>query len=161
MPDDINITSAQVQVIVKQSAAKAFNQLADKVAADSLVEVPLETGTLRASATYPGNDPASAATEDDLEATVAYNTVYAHAQHEGMALQKRLHPSVYIEGVGWRTLTNVSKPHQVMWVVKEYTEPGTKKKFLEDPYKAMIPRMEPFVAASIAKGIDEANTHHS
>lgn len=159
MPDHGVMTGKQIQGIIARSAADALNQLADKVAADSLPEVPLEYGELRASAVYPGNDPdgASRATEDNLEATVSYNTVYAAAQHEGFAEQNRIHPVVYIEGVGWRTLVDKFYPHTVLWVVKNHTEPGTKAHFLSDPYKAMIPRMEPFVAASISKGLDEAN----
>lgn len=153
------MTGAQIAQIVSRSAATALNQLADKVAADSLEEVPLLNGELRASAVYPGNDPegTSAATEEDLEATVSYNTVYAAAQHEGFAEQQRMHPVVFIKDVGWRTLVDKSYPHTVLWVVKKYTEPGTKSHFLGDPFKAMVPRMEPFVSASVAKGLDEAN----
>lgn len=158
MPDDGVLTGKQLQKIVCHGAAGALNQLADKVAADSLPEVPLEFGELRASAVYPGNDPdgTSTATEDDLEAMVSYNTVYAAAQHEEWAEQSRMHPVVFIAGVGWRTLVDKIYPHTVMWVVKNHTEPGTKGHFLSDPYKAMVPRMEPFVAASIARDIDEA-----
>lgn len=146
----------KVIVIVKKAAAKAFNQLADKVAADSLEEVPLEFGGLRASAVYPGNDldGLSTATEDKLESQVSYNTVYAAAQHEGWALQHRNHPVAFIEGVGWRTITSKIYEHEVLWVVKNYSEPGTKSHFLSDPYKAMVPRMEPFVSATIAKELD-------
>jgi hypothetical protein len=159
MVGDEVMTGDQISAIVCRSAAAALNQIADKVAADSLPEVPLENGELRASAVYPGNDPdgTSSATEDDLEATVSYNTVYASAQHEGFAEQERMHPVVYIKDVGWRTLTNKIQPHTVMWVVKNYSEPGTQSHFLSDPFKAMVPRMEPFVAASISKGLDEAN----
>jgi hypothetical protein len=159
MPDDSVMTGDQMAHIVCRSAATALNQLADKVAADSLIEVPLENGELRASAVYPGNDPdgASAATEDDLEANVSYNTVYAAAQHEGWAEQNRMHPVVFIKDVGWRTLTDKIYPHTVLWKVKKYSEPGTGAHYLSNPYKRMIPRIEPFVAASISKGLDEAN----
>jgi Minor capsid protein len=158
MVNDV-MTGDEMATVVRRSAARALNQIADKVAADSLPEVPLENGELRASAVYPGNDPdgPSSATDEKLEATVSYNTVYAAAQHEGWAEQNRMHPAVYIKDVGWRTLTDKLKPHTLVWVVKHHTEPGTKSHFLSDPFKSMIPRMEPFVAASIAKGLDEAN----
>jgi hypothetical protein len=156
MPDKV---TQQVIDAVLKGTAQALNQLADKVAADSLPEVPLEYGTLRASAVYPGNDPdgESTATEDNLEAQVSYNTVYAAAQHEGWALQQRSHPVVYIEGVGFRTLTEKFYPHEVVWVVKKYNEPGTKSHYLSDPFKAMVPRMEPFIGATIAQTLDKTS----
>lgn len=154
MPSDQNPSDIVVPLILRASA-QAINQLMDKVAADSLEEVPLEFGELRASAIYPGNDAdgTSTATEDNLEAAASYNTVYAAAQHEGQAIQERNHP-VVLTKVGWRTLLSVDYQHTILWVVKKYTEPGTKAHFLSDPLKAMVPRTEPFVSASIAQALD-------
>ena len=132
------MTSDDIKHLILKASANALNQLADSVAADAIPETPLEQGTLRASEVYPGNDVdgSHTATEDNLESKVSFNTVYAAAQHEGWAIQHR----------GGK---------EVFWQVKNYSEPGTKSKFLEDPWKKMIPRMEPFIAASIRKAIDE------
>lgn len=141
---------------VRTAAATALNQLADKVAADSVPEVPFEFGELRASALYPGNDPGSQCSPDDLAAgaLASYNTVYAAAQHEGWAIQHRMHPVVplFKSGVlvGFYTDTSKIDVHEIVWVVENYSEPGTKDHFLEDPLKANIPRMELFMAASIS-----------
>ena len=140
---------------IHEAAARALNQIADGIAADSERETPHDKGELRASALYPGNDPASRCEPDDLVsgAMVSYNTVYAAAQHEGWAEQHWIHPRVpIIKGgvlVGFYTDTSKIKLKDVIWVVKHHTEPGTKTHFLEDPLKAKTPRMELFMAASI------------
>jgi hypothetical protein len=129
--------SKEIERIILKATAEALNKLGDQVAALSLPEVPLEEGTLRGSAVYPSNDDGShSATPEHLESMVSYNTVYAAAQHEGWALQHR-------------------GDKIILWVVKHHSEPGTKTHFLSDPYKAMVPRMEPFIAASIRKALDE------
>lgn len=129
----------EIELIVRRAAAKALNELADQVAALSTPETPIVTGTLRGSAIYPGNDAEGShtATEDDLTSMVSYNTVYAAAQHEGEMTYERNGKLIH-------------------WVVKQHTEPGTKTKYLEDPYKAMVPRIEPYVAAKIREGLDLA-----
>lgn len=148
-----------VQLRIRVAAAEAINRLADKVAADAIPETPIENGELRASELYPGNDAASACQPDSLAdgATVSFNTVYAAAQHEGEALQHWMHPRIpIIKGgvlVGFFTDTSKVAEKDVMWIVKNYSEPGTKSHYLEDPFKATIPRMELFMAASISAAL--------
>jgi hypothetical protein len=143
--------------IINRAAARAMNVCADDLAARSIDECPMETGTLRGTCQYPSNDPTGShsATEDDLDAVVSYNTVYAAAQHEGAALQHRMHP-VYPIGDGqFRTNTRVIKPRVIEWVVKRYTTPGTKSHFLSDPLKAMAPRYERLIGLQVEKDLSE------
>jgi len=136
MPEDIKVPSemagTEVAAIVAEEAAAAINVLAEQVYLESQVQVPksgdertLERhgATLAESAVYPGNQPELAATPAKLEATIAYESEYAHAQHEGFAQQER-------------------QNGQVEWKVEEYTTPGTKSKFLEDPHKVAAAQLE-------------------
>jgi hypothetical protein len=140
---------------IREAAATALNRFADGVASDSELEVPVESGELKASALYPANDPASRCAPEDLVtgAMVSYNTVYAAAQHEEFAIQHRMHPVVplFKKGmlVGFYTDTSKIDEHDIVWRVKQWTEPGTKGHFLSDPLKAKTPRLEMFMAASI------------
>lgn len=148
-------TFDNAQQRVRVAAAKAFNDFADKVAADSELEVPLKYGELKASALYPANDPASRCNPDNLAdgAMVSYNTVYAAVQHEGYAIQHRMHPVVPIikHGVVVGYFTDVTRiyEHEVEWVVTKHTEIGTKTHFLGDPLKDNTPKLERFTALNI------------
>jgi hypothetical protein len=150
-------TFDNAEQIVRKAAATALNHFSDKVAADSEGEVPVKFGELKASALYPANDPASRADPENLTdgAMVSYNTVYAAAQHEGEALQHRMHPVVPItvkgHVVGFYTDTSKIYEHEVEWVVKDYTEPGVKSHYLSDPLKQNSPNLERFVGLNIAK----------
>lgn len=130
----------QAALKMRTAAARALNLLADQVAALSIQEAPIAPGggTLRGSCVYPANDEdgSHTATEDDLTAMVSYNTVYAAAQHEGEMTYERNGATIH-------------------WKVEHHTEPGTKTHYLEDPYKAMLPRIEPFVAAMVRAEFDK------
>lgn len=146
----------KVQQDMRVAAAGALNSFADKVHSDSEPQVPLQFGELKASALYPANDPASRCDPDNLTdgAMVSYNTVYAAAQHEGRALQHRMHPVVPIvkKGivVGYYTDTSKIYEHEVEWVVTKHSEIGTKDHFLSDPLKDNTPQLERFTALNIA-----------
>jgi hypothetical protein len=129
----------EVERIVRRATARALNLLADQLAAMAIPETPMVTGTLRGSEVFPSNDGdgSHTATEDHLESMVSFNTVYAMAQHEG-------------------DMTYERNGKEIHWVVKRHTEPGTKTHYLEDPYKALVPRMEPFIAAYIKEELDRA-----
>jgi hypothetical protein len=149
----------EIQWKIKEAAATAFNQFADGVASDSELEVPVDSGDLKASALYPANDPGSRCAPEDLwrGSEVSYNTVYAAAQHEGFAVQHRMHPVVPITKkgvvVGYFTDTSRIFIHDVIWKVEHWSEPGTKDHFLSDPLKAKSPRLEAFTGASIAAAL--------
>jgi len=150
-------TFDEAQKMIRKAAAGGINDFADGVAADSELEVPVKLGDLKASALYPGNDPASRCDPENLTdgAMVSYNTVYAAAQHEGEALQHRMHPVVPItkHGVVVGFFTDVTRiyEHEVEWVVEHYTEPQTKSHFLSDPLKNKTPQLERFIGLNIAK----------
>jgi hypothetical protein len=136
--------SDDVKRRMREAAADAINEWTDDVAALSLIEVPKGSRhregepdlELASSIRFPGNDPTMAATADDLDAYISYDTVYAGAQHEGEAYMHRYTEAGEIE---------------IHWVVEKYTEPGAKSHYLEDPYKAMIPSLEGRVAAKVAE----------
>jgi hypothetical protein len=146
----------KVQQDIRAAAAASLNAFADKVHSDSEPEVPLKFGELKASALYPANDPASRADPDNLVdgAMVSYNTVYAAAQHEGHAMQHRMHPviPITVKGivVGYYTDTSRIYEHDIEWVVKMHTEIGTKTNFLRDPLNDNTPKLERFTALHIA-----------
>jgi Minor capsid protein len=129
----------EVERIVRKATARALNLLADQLAAKALQETPMVTGTLRGSEVFPSNDldGSHTATEDHLTSMVSFNTVYAQAQHEGEMTYER-------------------NGKEIHWVVKRHTEPGTKDHYLSDPYKALIPHMQPFIDAYVKQELDRA-----
>lgn len=138
--------SDDVKRRMREAAADAINDWTNDLAALSLIEVPKgphkHTGepddlALAESVRFPGNDPAMAATADDLDAYVSYDTVYAGVQHEGEA---------------WMTHHDEKgEPYEVFWKVEKYTTPGTKSHYLEDPFKSLIPSLESRVAAKVSE----------
>lgn len=133
----------------RMAAAEGINDFANAIAERSLEEVPREDDELADSCRYPENDPDHAATEHHLEATVEYDTVYAIAQHEGMATMHHHHPIVprtkggFLEG--FFEDTKKFKEVTIEWVAEHYTVPGTKSHYLSDPYKAELPFFEEHV----------------
>lgn len=154
------ITGEQLINLVKKGAVDALNLSADDLAGRAISETPVREGELRASARYPGNDPESRATPDNLIAQVSFNTPYAAAQHEGRALQHRKYAvkPIVKEGktVGFFTDKSVVDPHTVLWVVKDHPG-GGKSHYLSDPFKSMVARYEAVVAANIKKELEGAN----
>jgi hypothetical protein len=161
MPLDSATPFEDASRVMARAAAQAMNAAADDLAAKSLDEAPLDVGTLRASCLYPSNDPTGehSATEDDLDAMVSYNTVYAHAQHEGEALQHWIHPRVPISKhgvvVGFFTDTSRIQEKEVLWVARRYSTPGTKSHFLSDPLKAEAARYQTVIEISIERAFAE------
>lgn len=141
--------SDEVIYYYRQVAAAALNEFTDDIAEMSLVEVPKEDLELAGSILYPGNDPASRATPEDLDAEISYNTIYAAAQHEGWMIYLRLHPVEPVtEGgvvVGYFEDETRIEPTEIFWKVEHYTTPGTKDHYLSDPLKAKMPDMEAFI----------------
>jgi hypothetical protein len=143
MPEDIRVPSemvgTEIAAMVAEEAALAINVLAEQVYLESQVQVPKSGdertverhgATLAESGVYPGNQPELGATPAKLEATVGYDSDYAHAQHEGFARQQR-------------------ENGEVEWHVAEYTTPGTKSKFLEDPFKGAMAQLEEAIGMRI------------
>lgn len=134
------MTGQEIAELMQKTTAHTLNVIGDDLAGRSTAETPVESGELRGSARYPSNDPPSAAEPEHLEAMVSFNTPYAAAQHEGIALQHRTKPH----------------PHEVLWVVKNHPG-GGKSHYLSDPFKEMVPRYEAAIAAAIKKALEE---HH-
>lgn len=107
-----------LELTIRRGAAKGINRATNIVFAGSQRQVPRQLGDLAATGQAPSNSAEHEATEQDLEALVTYGTAYAAAQHEGIALQER-----------------ASGP--VLWVVTQYTTPGTGRHFLLDPLMEM------------------------
>lgn len=81
-----------------------------------------ETGRVsEATAAQPRNALGQFATyaEEDMVATIEYDSPYAAAQHEGEMTYER-------------------NGKTIEWKATNYTTPGTKKKYLEDPLKAAM-----------------------
>ena len=155
MPESRHIPVRELERRFLEAAARGINRTANVVMADAIQEAPLGpaadapkeadgvvggeghiggggSGELRGSAHGPINDPDSAATAGHLEAEVSFRTPYAAAQHEGIAVMRR-------------------GDTEYVWKVRQYTTPGTKKKFLADPLKAQVHELERRVAEEIAK----------
>ena len=77
------------------------------------------------------------ATVEDPVATVVYNSPYATAQHEG-------------------DMRYQDHSKEVEWHVTQYTTPGTKKKYLEDPLKAVIARSEEELGMAASMAFSES-----
>ena len=152
------LRGADIIQLVKQGAVQALNTAGDDLAGRAIAETPVKEGELRASCRYPSNDPESEATEEKLEIQVSFNTVYAAAQHEGVALQHRLYAVKPLSEdgviVGFFTDKTDIKPHTVEWVVKKHPG-GGKSHFLSDPFKSMTPRYEAVIAANVQKKLQE------
>lgn len=146
--------------LVQAGAVEAINVSLNDLAGRAIAETPVEEGTLRASARYPANDSASAATADKLEGIVSFNTVYAAAQHEGNAVQHRKYAvrPIVKHGVtiGFFTDKSTIDPHVVLWVVRKHPG-GGKSHYLSDPFKAMVSRYEKVIAANVEKKLEESN----
>lgn len=135
--------SDEVKLRIREAAADGINEWINDLAELSLVEVPKGPRNrngepdlnLAGSIRYPGNDPLMAAHAEDLDAQIVYLADYAAAQHEGIAV--RHHVGRY----------GIEK--DIVWVVKDYTTPGTKSHYLEDPLKAMMPLQEEYVAKHV------------
>lgn len=137
--------SDEVIYYYRNVAAEALNDYTDKIALMSQQEVPRNDFDLADSMLAPDNDPGSRATPEDLDAEISYNTSYAAVQHEGEAVMVHRHPIIPAAGGGF--FEKVGEPANIVieWKAQSYTTPGTKSHYLGDPYKAMIPGLEPFV----------------
>lgn len=134
------LSGARIAYLFLEAAVDAINLGAGHVMSDSIDEAPLgptvdEGGDAQSTSTLRESAALEEATREHLWATISYNTSYAAAQHEGVALQHR-------------------KGEIILWIVKHHTTPGTKTKFLEDPLKAFLPRFERFVARYVRKRLE-------
>lgn len=153
--------SDEVKTAYLEAAADAINEFTNRIARDSLVEVPRgprgedeagEPGELAASIRYPGNDMGSRAHADWLWANIEYDTPYAHAQHEGLMIMVHHHPIIpgrqhFFERTGEEQEVTIE------WEVRHHTTPGTKDHYLSDPLKRHIPEMEEFVGMKIREAM--------
>lgn len=141
LPESPGIVLSGEEIMARglEGVAIGLNKLADEIYDLSQVEVPRgifgsrHSETLAESGKAPKNDPEYAANPEKLVATVSYGSPevqYAAAQHEGFAEMHRE------SGI-------------VEWQVENYSTPGTKKKYLEDPFKARLPALEPVVAEAV------------
>jgi hypothetical protein len=101
-----------------------LNAWGDHVLGEAQLIVPLDEGPLSESGYVEEAIPGRR-----HRMRVRFTKVYAAAQHEGFALQRR----------GGRT---------VEWRVHKYSKPGRGKKYLETPFKAAIPELAPAIAAA-------------
>lgn len=157
----------EMKLYYKRLAGDAIDAFANRVAGRSLAEVPkgpragddsaarehggeFEAGSLAGSIRYPGNDPAMRCdpASDYFSAAIEYDTEYAVAQHEGIAVMIHHHP-VIPGAQGFFERTDVEQDIEIVWEVKNYTTPGTKSHYLSDPFKAAIPFMEDSVGRYI------------
>ena len=149
MPEGHHMSPEEIRRRYLEACARGINRTANVVMADAIEEAPLGpaesapkgapdgegheggggSGELRRSAHGPVNDESSRATPHHLTAEVSFNTEYAAAQHEGMA--------IHHDGT--------------VWVVRQYTTPGTKKKYLEDPFKAEAQNLDRRIAEELRK----------
>jgi hypothetical protein len=117
----------------RRAAAKALNDKAEDLLDVTQTEVPVgvgpDAGELMKSGRVEEAEP------HNLEAQVVYggpNIPYAAAQHEG-------------------EMDYVRDGQEIHWEVKKYSQPGRKKKYVEDPLKAMMPTFDESVAVEIAR----------
>lgn len=142
--------SDEIKHMMMEAAADGINDLADRIARDSLVEVPKEDMELANSIRAPFNDPESRATAEYMVASISYNTPYADVQHEGVWTIVHHHP--IIPGrQGFFEREDQEAEIVIEWKAERYTTPGTKSHFLSDPYKAHVLEMEMFIAKSVRR----------
>ena len=118
-----------LELRMRRLTARAINKAANEILSQSQQEVPLDDSTLLNT-----GEVSKEAGPYDLSAEVSYGTAYGAAQHEGKA---------------WHT----SGGERYFWEVTKYSQPGRKKKFLEDPLKATAPRLEAIVGRIVEVGM--------
>lgn len=148
---------------IREATLVAINKAAYEIYLQSQKEVPKAVGaelersverygeSLTMSGKYPGPVGAKAgrtgyktirpelgATAENLEASVVYESPYALAQHEGEMVYQR-------DGKG------------IHWQAENYTTAGTKKHYLSDPAKAMIPLIPEMIGTAIEAVLAEFN----
>lgn len=128
---------AQVARVICESASEFINISCNDLAGRAIEDAPVDTGTLRGSAGYPAVDPSHAATPEELEGTVSFNTVYAAAQEVG---------EMY-----YLTHDNTKIVH---WVVRNHPK-GGKSHYLEDQVKVMAGRYEAAMGTYVARALKQ------
>lgn len=135
----VTLRGNALMAVVSWGACRGLNKFADAVFDESQLQVPeaLEhdwerwpEGPLSASGKAPVNSPDHRATPAYPVAEISYEGVYAMSQHEGEMVYNR-------DG------------HEIHWVAENYTKPGSKKHYLIDPLKDLLPYLEGFVATEI------------
>lgn len=105
------------------AGAGALNTWGRQVLGGSQRLVPLDEGSLAESGHIVEADHRQ---PGKLRVEIRYSEVYAAAQHEGFALQRR----------GGKV---------IRWEVRKYKVAGRGKKYLEAPFKGLIPELQPTV----------------
>lgn len=130
--EDAELYAQSLYKLAVEAAVAAVNAAADEVYQMSQIEVPKGYDdnseerygqTLEESGRGPFQDPGLMAIPEKIEAVVVYDQPYAHAVHEGWAMMSRA-------------------TGEVLWAIKDFTTEGTKDHYLEDPLKAVVPKLE-------------------
>jgi hypothetical protein len=141
--------SDEIKQYYHEVCVNSINEFTMRVARASREEAPLGPRGedhpigegLRESQRNPNNDVESKATVEHPVAYISYDTIYAHVQHEGMAIMVHKHPIIPAKNFFFER-TDIEEVHTIEWRAENYTTPGTKDHYLSDPAKRMMPQMQ-------------------